>query len=98
MAKKTISLYANGIVLKSHNRRITIQKHNFEKFELDGAAIQIKSLTKDTSDKKGAVSVLSKNKKVKYSFIGLSDEAVLELHAALSYHIKQIMKKEPLTL
>lgn len=92
MPKPQIKIYENAIGIKANNRRINVVSRKSMDDNIDGIEIQIQSLTRDTTNKKGVKSFISDNGKVKYSFMGLSNDAAIELCVALSYYIKQVMK------
>ncbi len=49
------------------------------------------SLTCETGKEDGAITKLSKNEQVKYSLVGLSDEAIKELYACLHHYLKNVL-------
>ena len=82
-----LTTYPNGLQLKAKNKRFVIFK-----VEENGKSInriEVKSLTKETGAEIGAISFISKNSKVKYSAIGFSDEALMELYCCLDSYLKK---------
>lgn len=81
--------YNDAFTVKGKNRRFAVIKK-----EIDGKnrnMIHITSLTSETGKEDGAVSMLSENEKIKYSLVGLSDEAIKELYACLHHYIKNVL-------
>lgn len=98
MAKKergTIksSIFSDAVEVRGLNRETSVVKRTVEK-EFDPAnTIHICALTANVGEGPGAISHLSKNKKVKYTTIGLSDEGLLELFLAIGHYLKEINKQ-----
>ena len=81
--------YKDAFTIKAKNRRFAVVKK-----EVDGKnrnMIYITSLTSETGKEDGAITKLSENEKIKYSLVGLSDEAIKELYACLHYYLKNVL-------
>lgn len=80
-----ITEHTNGVIVKSDNKRISVVKAK------EGVhIIEFKSLTIDTGEALGSISKLSKNKKLKFTALGLTDEGLLDLYVALREYVKII--------
>lgn len=82
-------IYKNAVLVKSKNKRLVVQKVNVEGGNQN--TICFKSLTSETGADPGALHDLSSNQKVKYTKIGLSDQAILDLYAALEDYVKYVL-------
>ena len=81
--------YKDAFMIKAKNRRFAVVKK-----EVDGKnrnMIYITSLTSETGKEDGAITKLSENEKIKYSLVGLSDEAIQELYACLHHYLKNVL-------
>lgn len=81
--------YKDAFTIKAKNRRFAIVKK-----EVGGKnrnMIYITSLTSETGKEDGAITKLSENKKIKYSLVGLSDEAIRELYYCLHHYLKNVL-------
>jgi hypothetical protein len=87
-----LTTHLNGVTSKTKNKRIAI----FEKKVDDKTihCIEVKSLTKDSGSEIGAISLISKNGKIKFSAIGFKEEALMELHYCLSQYLINKRKHE----
>jgi hypothetical protein len=56
--------------------------------------IFLKSLTAESGLKPGVKHKLSKNKKLKISSIGLTDEALIELYMGMSHYIEKFINNQ----
>jgi hypothetical protein len=83
---RKIQVCSTATALKASNRRFLIIRK--EKDDKTINMIHIKSLTAETGEELGAGSHLSINKKVKYSSIGLTDDAAKELYVCLHHYLK----------
>lgn len=96
--KNTIvtSVYLDAVKMRGLNRVITIVKMDPPE-DVPFAAknvIFLKSLTAESGVKPGVRHELSKNKKVKISSMGLTDDAVLELYVGLSHYIEKFINNQ----
>jgi hypothetical protein len=66
--------YEDAFTIKAKNRRFAVVKKEFDGKNRN--MIYITSLTSETGKEDGVISKLSKNEKIKYSLIGLTDEAI----------------------
>ena len=90
--KLRLQQFSNSTEVIAENRRFMIIKPvtNVETNELHkNNLIVIKSLTKHTGIEPGAKSSLIRNDRVKKTIIGLSDEALFELHLTLAKHFEK---------
>lgn len=81
-AKPELTVYKNAIEVKMNNRRLTISNVGNDK-----NSIVFKALTKHTGKEAGIYSKLSENEKIKFSKIGLSDDAIIVLYHALGEYL-----------
>lgn len=80
--------YKDAFTVKAKNRRFAIIKK-----EVDGInrnMIYITSLVSETGKIDGVITKFSDNDKVKYSLIGLSDEAIRELYTCMHHYLKNV--------
>ena len=81
--------YKDAFTVKAKNRRFEMVKK-----EVNGKnrnMIHITSLTSETGKEDGAITKLSDNEKIKYSLVGLSDEAIKELYVCLHHYLKNVL-------
>jgi hypothetical protein len=81
--------YKDSFTIKAKNRRFAVVKK-----EVDGKnrnMIYITSLTSETGKEDGVIAKLSENEKIKYSLVGLSDEAIKELYTCIHYYLKNVL-------
>ncbi len=83
---KKVSIHPEGVFVKGNNRRIAIIKKTGTKDKAKNIII-MKALTAELTEHPGVRHELSDNKKIKYSFVGLTDEAVMDLHIALGEYL-----------
>jgi hypothetical protein len=88
------TVFKDAVEVRGVNKETIIQR--LEPKVKNGAPnlIRVKSLTANTGKKPGVRHNLSYNGKVKYSAMGLSDEAVIELYMALNHYIKNIINNQ----
>ena len=78
--------YKDAFTIKAKNRRFAVVKKCKNR-----NMIYITSLTSETGKEDGAITKLSENEKIKYSLVGLSDEAIKELYACLHHYLKNVL-------
>jgi hypothetical protein len=82
------TIYPDAVSIRGLNRDTAVVKREVtKKFEAPNL-IFIKALTANVGNKPGVRHELTKNKKIKVSTIGLSDEGLVELYMALTHYIK----------
>ncbi len=99
MAKKekdTIcsAIHPNGVIIRSYNREISILRHESKERFAAPNVIFVKALTANAGKDPGVKHNLSNNEKIKYSALGLSDEALIELYMGLSHYVKNIINNQ----
>ena len=88
--KVKITVYPDAVKVKGKNKMVAVVKKE-PKDPLHAAnVIFMKSLVAETGPEPGVKSELSKNGKVKHSWIGLSDEAIRELYACLHHYLGNV--------
>ena len=78
--------YKDAFTIKAKNRRFAVVKKGKNR-----NMIYITSLTSETGKEDGAITKISENEKIKYSLVGLSDEAIKELYACLHNYLKNVL-------
>jgi hypothetical protein len=89
MIQIKLQKYNNACTIKAKNRRFAVVKK-----EIDGNSrnmIYITSLTSETGKEDGVITKLSKNEKIKYTLLGLSDEAIKELYTCLHHYLRNVL-------
>lgn len=84
-----LKTYPNAVILKSKNKRFAIIKTEKEGKIIH--KIEVMSLTKESGQGLGAISVISKNGKIKYSGIGFKEEALFELYCCLEHYFENVL-------
>lgn len=96
MAKNTPHMrrYPNAVSFRNTNRLVVVEyrqgKGEYEGKEVN--AIQFKALTSEVGPEHGVSHGLSKNGKIKYSELRLSDDALVELYISIGAYLKNIKK------
>lgn len=98
MAKKEknnvyTTIFPNAVTVRGHNKHTAVVRVIPKTAIAAPNVIFIKSLTAITGPKAGVRHKLSKNKRIKYTHIGLSNEAIIELHHGLGQYIENIINK-----
>jgi len=90
----TTSIYLDAVKIKGHNREIAIAKMETKK-EFDSPnVIFFKALTSEVGPNAGVTSIVDDNGKIKYSTVGLSNEAIVELYMGLSHYIEKFINNQ----
>jgi hypothetical protein len=91
MARKVkTTVYLNAVNVRGENREIGVFKRKEEDITEESPAenvIHFKALISDVGPGEGARTEFSENGKIKYSYVGLTNDAVIELYMALHYYI-----------
>jgi hypothetical protein len=99
MAKKEknsvyTEIYKDAVTIRGVNRNIQIIKVKPKGEFYAPNVIHIKALAAEAGTKPGVKHSLSKNKKIKYSGMGLSDQALIELYMGLGHYVKRIINNQ----
>lgn len=94
MLKQTkMDVYPNAVLVRSHNKAIAIERRKPKNQHDSKNVIFLKSLTADTTKNPGVIHELSKNEKIKYSTLGLSDDAIVALYHCLGEYLEKFGRK-----
>jgi len=87
-----VTVYKDAVVVRGENNQVVVkqQKHDDKKKFIANHVIHLKSLTKEAGHNPGVRTEISQNGKVKFTHIGLSDKAIVELYIALGHYIKEV--------
>jgi hypothetical protein len=88
------AIYSDAVTIRGLNRKIEVIRVEPKGKFYAPNVIRIKALTSEVGEKPGVKHNLSKNKKIKYTGMGLSDEALIELYMGLSHYIKTIINNQ----
>lgn len=89
--KNYIHFYKNGVRARSKNKRTDILRVMQAEESNAPNIIYFRALTTEVGKEPGVSTHISKNGKIKLTRMGLSDQALYELHEALDQYIKQIL-------
>ena len=89
LEKPVIIVYNDAVVVKSKNKRVSVFKSKIANGTKEANVLRFVSLTSEVGKEPGAVSKLSENKKIKRTFLALSDHAIVDLYMALKFYIKE---------
>ena len=95
MARQTVKvrIFKDAIAVRGTNRQTVVTKQERKSQFAAHNVVHLKSLVAESGPDAGVIYELSDNNKIKYSHIGLSDEAIVELYVTLGHYIKNVINK-----